>query len=497
MNFLSMCALSLLELWCISAAAQDEIFSSTDSGPRASDCGSAYAACVAQRAVEESNNPRYRAAGQLCEGHLANALWLETELNAANENVKTLSGDARSNFVRHTLTPINSQRVESLREFRTCIADTMPDLRPEDYPRSPVLLQGYVSTEDPAALLARRLEELGEQLGTSGGRFLDGVIDWAIESATFLAQEPGKPVEQILQGTGTLLFEAVPAYMTNNNADNHRQLYEAADKGLQEFAKDPAYALGKTAPNLIPVGTINRAKALSSLQKTATALQQTVRRKALPGGLAREVEEAMAKRPSAARPGPDVVDPPPGTDGFPLDRPPTADVSPVPPDQLETLMQQPVNACRGRENCFYTQIAHDLREQYGQPFTAPAGSVGSWDEVTNVMRELYGGPAAKNPYHGTGGQQLHADGQFVLSDRQRIENALRHAAENESFFDAYGNPVVPNPSGMVIVWKGDMVHAIDARWAGTRTAFTDHQAFGADAARFLDSPDQVAFFRQR
>jgi hypothetical protein len=504
---------------CVRAApAMEDSFASSSTR----ECGSAYMACTAANHLAETTNARYRVAGEKCSGPLNAALAYEDELNAALPALATKAGKARDAYYDDTVNPLIHQRGDAMDNYRACTKDAMSDPRPADYPKSDLLLSTGISNDvSNADRIAAELQEMvadaADNVLYGGDRFMTGVLDWASETATFLAQEPGKPMEQIVQGTGTLLFETVPAYLTNNNADNHKQLYEAAAKSVGDFQRDPAYHLGHAAPNMIPVGALTRAKALAGLQKTSSALKRLSRRKSLPGGLEPEVRNQIAKRPIPPRNPPRGGDygagPPPGTDGYPLDRPPSSgastagaprptgpDMSDVPPPPSSLMESIPANPYPGCPNCFYAQVVNDLRDYYKQPFSAPATNAGTVSNQWALLREVYGKGNAKNPYHGTGGLQRHAAGLPVKSSKQNIERALATAAERERFVDMHGNPIEANPRGMVIVeWRDGGAHAFDAKWnprAG-RVEFTDPAEFGAIADGYFGDASSVWFFRQR
>ncbi len=515
------CAAPAHVLASSAAPAMEDTFAS--SGTR--DCGSAYMACTAANHLAETTNARYRAAGERCAGQLDAALAYEDQLNAALPALATKTGEARDAYYDGTVNPLIHQRGDAMDGYRACTKEAMSDPRPADYPKSDVLLSTGISNDvGTADRMAADLQEMvadaADNVLYSGDRFMIGVLDWASETATFLAQEPGKPMEQIVQGTGTLLMDTIPAYLANNNADNHQQLYEAAAKSVGDFQRDPAYHIGHAAPNMIPVGAVTRAKALASIQKASSTLKRLGRRKSLPGGLEPEVRNQIAKRPSATRNPPRGGDygagPPPGTDGYPLDRPPASsapsttaapssrpsgpDMSDVPPPPSSLMDSIPANPYPGCPNCFYAQVVNDLREYYKQPFSAPATNAGSVSNQWAMLREVYGRGDAKNPYHGTGGLQRHAAGVPVRSSQGSIERALATAAERERFVDVHGKPVAPNPRGMVIVeWKDGGAHAFDAKWNPRtgRVDFTDPAEFGAPAGPYFADASTVWFYRQR
>jgi hypothetical protein len=508
-------AASLFPL-CVHAQPVNEEFASN--GTSAEPCHTAYMACAAERRLETSTNERYRAAGQRCHGDLQQALAKEDELNSQLPQLATLTGQARTDYNTNTVQPTIQARGEAIAAFNDCTRQAMEDLRPADYPKSDVLLAGGVTNSDDVEPvlddLDRMVAESAANAMYNGGRFMQGVLDWANETATFLAQEPGKPLEQIVTGTGTFAMETVPAYLMNNNAENHAKLYAAAEKAIEDFQKDPAYAIGHAAPNAIPVGALSRAKALASLKRTTGALKRLTQRQSLPGGLEPGVRSEIAKRPpKASTPGGDYgAGPPPGTDGFPLDRPPSADtvaspsrpvmgpddVSPPPSDAMERFPLNPYPACDN--NCFTTQIANDLREYYKQPFQASSGNLGTLENQWALLRNLYGGANAKNPYHGQGGLQRMAAGLPVKSSPSQIDRALERAAKNERFTDVNGNLTEPAPRGMVYVeYSEGFSHAFDAKWDAKlgRTVFGDATQEVIKGMGLFDGAERVWFYRQR
>ena len=74
-------------------------------------------------------------------------------------------------------------------EFRSCTVEAMQDLRPDDFPKAPLLLAGGVNND--ADSLGQLTEDLDQMIAESGGnamlagdRFMQGILDWANETAT-------------------------------------------------------------------------------------------------------------------------------------------------------------------------------------------------------------------------------------------------------------------------------------------------------------------------
>jgi hypothetical protein len=106
--------------------------------------------------------------------------------------------------------------------------------------------------------------ELQQNAKKATDRFFEGVVQWVSDTATFMAQKRGVPAQQ--------MTDAILQYLNNDNAKNHRMLYEGAVKALQEFKKDPAFFCGKTIPDFLPLPS--KMRFIKRLQDGSKRLKQ-------------------------------------------------------------------------------------------------------------------------------------------------------------------------------------------------------------------------------
>lgn len=96
--------------------------------------------------------------------------------------------------------------------------------------------------------LAKEMDRISTGIADQGvlasDEFFQGLVEWVSETATFLAQQPGVPAQQIVQ--------TITDYLLNSNEENHRILYKAAENALHEAKKNPARFCGKNLPNVLP-----------------------------------------------------------------------------------------------------------------------------------------------------------------------------------------------------------------------------------------------------
>ncbi|MEZ5660452.1 MAG: hypothetical protein R3E83_18540 [Burkholderiaceae bacterium] len=161
-----------------SAQPRDDVFASDGSTRDRASCERAFAACIAARRLEQSRDPRVRAAGSHCRADLDAALAHEHDLNQQVRKLSTMKGRARDEYYAGTVQPTMAARGSALARFNDCSRQAigaLEDLRPVDgVPPSALLLHGGVSNAEPPpgvadpdawkATLAETLHRMDEAL---------------------------------------------------------------------------------------------------------------------------------------------------------------------------------------------------------------------------------------------------------------------------------------------------------------------------------------------
>jgi hypothetical protein len=107
--------------------------------------------------------------------------------------------------------------------------------------------QAPLDVRDQLMDLAHRLDRNADELQSAAmkgaNRFFQGMNDVLQQQLIILNQKPGEPVRQAAA--------AVMAYLTNDALENHNKLLNDAQKAVEDFVNDPAYAAGKTVSNFL------------------------------------------------------------------------------------------------------------------------------------------------------------------------------------------------------------------------------------------------------
>ncbi len=193
-------------------------------------------------------------------------------------------------------------------------AQRPPEPRTDDPEGGCDVAQAPLDVRDQLMDLARQLDRNATELQNAAlqasNRFLQGMNDVVQQQLLFLAQRPGEPAGQIVQ--------SVVAYLTNDRNENHAKLLADAQKAVEEFANDPAYAAGKAVSNFLigrAQGTLSErlpggAKVCTAASRRATEETRKLRGAVQAAGeldkLAKEAEgaadgcKACRRTPSAA-----------------------------------------------------------------------------------------------------------------------------------------------------------------------------------------------------
>jgi hypothetical protein len=293
---------------------------------------------------------------------------------------------------------------------------------------------------DPGNLNHRGMMELSAELNTirsnplqnllgAADRLFKGLLDWGVETLNFLAQprggfgEFGEPVKQIVD------------YLVNHKPNSFEQQYEKVGKAVEDFRRDPAYTLGKNAPNLVPLPA---ARAAEQATGVANAGRRLVQLNAEAKGftpLANQITRAAAN--PARRP--PLVEPPPlaGPDRGPV-IPPSGSPYRGPPPEFGNTPMQPRSGIP--PTCFENQCWQNARavDRYwrdGVWHEPPKRGYPLAEELHDLpapgavilqdLRQAHGGRGALDPLHGSLGKQAHAHGIPVRSSRTQIEDVMR------------------------------------------------------------------------
>lgn len=256
----------------------------------------------------------------------------------------------------------------------------------------------------------------------AAGEFFRGLLDWAAGTLQVMADRPGRPVEALVD------------YLVNHRPESFAQQFERGERALREFQDNPAYFLGKNAPNFVPMPAPQAAAASSRMVNAGrrlTQLNAEANRFAPVGRQLLTPTRNLPRAPLDIGPpplaGPGSVRPP--MRGRGLDPPPYGNSAPSPRSGIPPTCYE--------NQCFKnTQAVADYWETgqwvepspRGYPLAEELSDLPTISErVIQDLRHRYGGARAKDPFHGDHGQLAHSLGIPVSATKESIEQALGKA----------------------------------------------------------------------
>ena len=200
-----------------------------------------HTACGLALSLEKTNNPRAKQAGQACLGDLNTALAHEEQLNKQHKRWANMRGEARSQYFEEVLQPTSDARSQAVADYQVCQRSTMADLRPDDYPRSELLLHGRVTNVE-----------------------LD-VGEWTVAGALQKFNDSLNPVAEPLQKLSSFLDAMAPHYdMTSRNDEGLRVIRDILiDTGMGHLVGN--------APRALRAMTAKSDEAIDAARKAITS----------------------------------------------------------------------------------------------------------------------------------------------------------------------------------------------------------------------------------
>jgi hypothetical protein len=379
------------------------------------------------------------------------------------------------------IAPVDPQVLEALRNERNEALRTMAGM-------------GYAADRILAAmgkLIAARLQHLTEPN--------EGIAVRASRAASDAAAKAPPAVVEA--------GKAIAAYLTNDNAANHRYLYgraiaaiNGAEQALKQATRNPHVTLATIADELL-IGKATgiggaacrwgsgQAAEFANKVGEARKAKQTV---ACMNTNAKELAEFQRgiQTQTGAQPRPQSSGPPP--------------VGPPPMTRLPQPLSSGIPPTCYQNQCWLNVQAVDHYWKTGQwieprprgyPLIEELSDLPSLDPL-HIKRDLkakHGGDKAVDPGHGSCGLQAHAEGVPVPSSKQQIEQAIEPGRQGYVFVDweqTIGNKVV----------KGQHVVNVRGLRDGTveffdRTTVSDANLRGAVEPQLWASAKRVRYFR--